>query len=147
MEALLHPDQPDISSSLTGVRDANLMRSVNRNLRERSETRSDDEPIPFFCECANPACYSPIWMSAAAFDAKVTDQPGWLLHDGHEPSALWHRREPLPARTSLRPRPSNDAARTSPDGVPGSPRHLRLVFGGRLTRDPSRNHAEVAHSQ
>jgi hypothetical protein len=83
-------------------RDSNLMRSVNTNLRSRSESVAADEPIAFFCECAASNCYSPIWMSSQEFDRKLVDEPGWLLHESHDPSALWHRREPLPTRTSSR---------------------------------------------
>jgi hypothetical protein len=83
-------------------RDSNLMRSVNTNLRRRSDALAGDEPIAFFCECRSPGCYGPIWMSSEDFDGRLAEHPGWLLHEGHEPSALWHRREPLPTRTSLR---------------------------------------------
>lgn len=89
-------------------RDSNLMRSVNANLRRRSESIAGNDPIAFFCECGNTNCYSPIWMPVTVFDGLLTDQPGWLLHEGHEPSALWHRRAPLPTRTSLRARPETD---------------------------------------
>jgi hypothetical protein len=90
------------------ARDSNLMRSVNTNLRRRSESVAGNDPIAFFCECGNANCYSPIWMPVTAFDGLLTDQPGWLLHEGHEPSMLWHRRAPLPTRTSLRPRTETD---------------------------------------
>ncbi len=83
-------------------RDSNLMRSINTNLRQRSDALTGDEPIALFCECRSPNCYAPIWMPVQAFDGFLTDKPGWLLHEGHEPSALWHRREPLPSRTALR---------------------------------------------
>ena len=101
MEAGVSQPSPDSLPAPPDRRDSNLMRSVNNNLRQRSETLPPDEPIAFFCECENHTCYAPIWKSAAAFDT-TTVEPGWLLHDGHEPSALWHRREPLPTRTSLR---------------------------------------------
>ena len=118
-------------------RDSNLMRSVNTNLRQRSETLAVDEPIAFFCECASPNCYSPLWMSAMVFDARLT-QPAWLLHDGHEPSALWHRREPLPSRTSLRPRPAPEPEIAEPTELHARPRRRPLT--ARLHRD----HAEAA---
>jgi hypothetical protein len=102
MEAGVSQPSPDSLPASSGRRDSNLMRSVNNNLRQRSETLPADEPIAFFCECGSHICYSPIWMSPAAFDARMVERPGWLVHDGHEPSALWHRREPLPTRTSLR---------------------------------------------
>jgi hypothetical protein len=95
------------------MRDSNLMRTVNTNLRQRSETLAGDEPIAFFCECGSASCFAPIWMSAEIFDTKLAVQPGWMLHEGHEPSALWHRREPLPTRTSLRARPAVEHAQAA----------------------------------
>lgn len=123
-------------------RDSNLMRSVNTNLRQRSETLAADEPIAFFCECARPSCYSPLWMSATVFDGKLTDQPGWLLHDGHEPSALWHRRQPLPTRTSLRARPAPEPEIAEPTKLHTRPHRRPLTARrvGLLHRD----HAEAA---
>ncbi len=112
MEArLLHPDQATASAARVSLRDSNLMRSVNTNLRQRSEGLADDEAIAFFCECDSASCYSPIWLSATSFDARMTSEPGWLLHQGHAPSAIWHRRAPLPTRTSLRAKPSTEAAK------------------------------------
>jgi hypothetical protein len=123
-------------------RDSNLMRSVNTNLRQRSESLSGAEPIAFFCECASPSCYSPLWMSATVFDGKLMDQPGWMLHEGHEPSALWHRREPLPTRTSLRARPAPEPDTTEPRKLHGRPR-LRPLTARRVGL-PHRDHAEAA---
>lgn len=102
-------------------RDSNLMRSVNTNLRRRSDALTGDEPVAFFCECRSPSCYAPIWMSSEAFDAKLNDEPGWLLHESHEPSELWHRRAPLPTRTSLRTRPAHEL---DPPKTHGRPRLL-----------------------
>ena len=98
----VQPDEPDSPPAPASLRDSNLMRSVNNNLRQRSEALPAAEPIAFFCECGSPTCYAPIWMTVASFDARVEDRPGWLLHTGHEPSALWHPREPVPTRTSRR---------------------------------------------
>jgi hypothetical protein len=123
-------------------RDSNLMRSVNTNLRQRSETLSADEPIAFFCECASPNCYSPLWMSASVFDAKLTDQPGWMLHADHEPSALWHRRQPLPSRTSLRTRPASEPETTAPRKLHGRPRLRPLTARRAGLAQP--DHAEAA---
>jgi len=138
MEApVSHPAQPD-SAALARRRDSNLMRSVNTDLRRHSEAQAAEESIAFFCECRSPNCYAPIWMSAPAFDATTEDQSAWLLHEGHEPSALWQRREPLPTRTSLRTKlaaADGDAAaqgRGPSKSDPGQPRHLRLVALGAL---------------
>jgi hypothetical protein len=93
---------PDSRVAPLGKRDSYLMRTVNTNLRHRSQALQADESIAFFCECASHHCYSPVWKSSDDFDAMTAEAPGWLLHEGHEPSELWHQREPLPTRTSLR---------------------------------------------
>jgi hypothetical protein len=100
MEArLLDPEQPVVAR-----RESRLMHSVNTNLRERTEASPGSDPIAFFCECGDATCYLPMWMAVEAFDAMVAAETGWLLLDGHEPSGLWHRREPLPTRVSPRSR-------------------------------------------
>lgn len=101
MEAhLVSSDRPDIAAR----RESRVIRSVNGNLRERSEAFDPSERIAFFCECQNVACYRPMWMSVAAFDAMVAAEAGWLLLDGHEPSGLWHHSEPLPTRETAKSR-------------------------------------------
>jgi hypothetical protein len=87
-------------------RDSSLMHTVNSNLRERSEVTDTSESIAFFCECQTATCYSPVWLSAADFDSAVAHETGWLLLAGHLPSALWHRKEPLPTRRTARAAPS-----------------------------------------
>jgi hypothetical protein len=71
------------------VRESALMRSVNCRMRELADTLAYDDPIIFFCECRTSACFSPITMTAADFDAAVAGQTGWLLREGHQPSAFW----------------------------------------------------------
>ena len=101
MEArLVDSNQLGGATPLFAGRESSLIRSVNSNLRQRSEALADSEPIAFFCECADASCYSPMWMTAATFDRTTDTAVGWLLLDGHKPSALWHRREPLPVRRS-----------------------------------------------
>ena len=103
MEGLLIDHQPDAPAPAGARRESRLIRSVNNNLRQRAEMSAASDRIAFFCECQNAVCYSPLWMSVAAFDATVAHQAGWLLLEGHEASALWHRTEPVPTRTSARP--------------------------------------------
>ncbi|HUY72273.1 MAG TPA: hypothetical protein VMV08_08515 [Gaiellaceae bacterium] len=78
------------------VRAAGLMRSANVNLRRLSEELGHSEPTAFFCECRNPVCFSIVWMSVTDFDTMVENQAGWLLVEGHEPSAAWCPTEPSP---------------------------------------------------
>ena len=84
MEArLIDSAQPDCSLERVALRTPGLMRSVNRNLRRLAESLALSEPVASFCECQSATCYSPIWMSRAAFDAAVID--GLLLLEGHGP--------------------------------------------------------------
>jgi hypothetical protein len=146
---VLHPNQTDIPSAPMAWRDSSLMRSVNNNMRQRSEAPAAD-PIAFFCECRSAACYSPIWMSPAAFDAEA-DRPGWLLHKGHEPSIARRPAEPPTIRTT----PRAERARVVNANVeselpcgngPGQLRHLRRILGD-LPRFLDRRDAKrVAHS-
>jgi hypothetical protein len=89
-------------TAVTRRRESSLMHTVNSNLRQRSEAVDTSESIAFFCECQTPTCYAPVWLSAADFDTAVARDAGWLLLAGHLPSALWHRREPLPTRRTAR---------------------------------------------
>lgn len=88
MEAgLIYSAQRDSSSERGAVRTSELMRSVNMNLRQLAGSLALSEPVAFFCECESTTCYSPIWMSRAAFDAAV-ERPGLLLLEGHEGHGL-----------------------------------------------------------
>jgi hypothetical protein len=99
-------------------RESSLMHTVNSNLRERSEAVDSSESIAFFCECQTSTCYSPVWLSLVDFDAAVARDAGWLLLAGHLPSALWHRREPLPTRRTAR---STRPARRRPTSIGADP--------------------------
>lgn len=123
MEArLVDSDQPGRAAR----RESRVIRSVNSSLRERSEAFDSSERIAFFCECQNVGCYLPMWMSVNAFDTMVAAEAGWLLLDGHQPSALWHHSEPLPTRESARSRraqPSITVEDPQPTGsLPGQER-------------------------
>jgi hypothetical protein len=104
MEARLGNSDQVGAPAPVALRASNLMRSVNSNMRQISGTLTESELLPFFCECRTPTCYSVVWMSVGAFDATVATERGWMLLDGHEPSALWHRRDPLPTRQTVRSR-------------------------------------------
>jgi len=105
MEArLVNSDQPALAEAAVTRRESSVIRSVNSNLRERLQPPGSSERIAFFCECQSPGCYMPLWMSVKAFDAMVAVEAGWLLLEGHHPSELWHRREPLPTRETARSR-------------------------------------------
>ncbi len=82
-------DRFDSPVTLVGLRESGWMRQVNANLRQRSEGFEHGEPLAFFCECRNTACFSSIWMTATEFDATEAARTGWLLNEGHEPSMPW----------------------------------------------------------
>ena len=69
------------------------MRKVNNNLRHLSEPSAHSEPVAFFCECQNPSCYSPVWISLAAYDAIVEDRRAWLPLESHEACATLFERK------------------------------------------------------
>jgi hypothetical protein len=154
METGVSQRSPDSPPTPQGRRDSYLMRSVNTNLRQRCEAQQVDEPIAFFCECASHSCYSPIWKSATAFDATMAKEPGWLLHEKHEPSELWHRRESLPARRSLRAGTAvgghqiDPAEMISSEEAHAQTRHPRLPLLGvlRTTRDSHRGRLKATHA-
>ena len=80
-------EQTGSPSALRAMRESSIMRSVNRGMREVSGVFALPNPIAFFCECDNPTCYSVVSISAGAFDEAVENDSGWLLVEGHQPSA------------------------------------------------------------
>jgi hypothetical protein len=103
METQLVGSDRSGSQAAATRRESSLMHTVNSNLRERSEAVDRSESIAFFCECKTPSCFAPVWLSVDDFDLVAAADAGWLLIAGHEPSALWHRRAPLPTRHTARP--------------------------------------------
>lgn len=130
MQARLGNSNQVGASAPVALRASSLMRSVNSNMRQISGALTESELLPFFCECRTPTCYSVVWMSVAAFDAKVATAGGWMLLNDHEPSALWHRRDPLPTRQTVRSRsaPPPMASKLRPPRSPsGSASSARLA--------------------
>jgi hypothetical protein len=74
---------------LVGLRESSVMHRANTKLRELSGAFPHAEPLAFFCECRNAACYAVVPLSAAAFDLLEAGRTCWLLVEGHEPSAPW----------------------------------------------------------
>lgn len=91
---LVSTKMPDGPATPAGMRASGLMRSVNGNLRETSERLGHTDPIVFFCECADTDCFSIIWISAREFDETESNQTGWMLSAGHEPSGPFLTAEP-----------------------------------------------------
>lgn len=58
-------------------------REINDLMRQRYWADQGPAPIAFFCECDNPGCYRPVWLTAIAYDAARLD-PTWLAFaEGH----------------------------------------------------------------
>ncbi len=95
-------EAPSVNRNAPGraamMRDSRLMRTVNREIRRRSETPSLTQPVAFFCACRDPACHSTFWLSAAACDLTLTDRPNFVAAGGHKPAAGWHPRGDSPTR-------------------------------------------------
>jgi len=128
-------DQPDPGGATLAQRKSSSMRNVNSRMREDSASLAPSDSIPFFCECESPTCYSSIWISVADFDAVVVAETGWLLVEGHEPSAAWQPREASPTRETMRSapeRPSADLEASRPIGA-----HWGFLFHRRLAKSAS----------
>jgi len=119
----------DESRRTINHRESRSMRNVNANMRARSGSLVPGDAIPFFCECGDPSCFGCIWMPVAVFDARVADESGWLVLEGHRASGLWYRSSPIPTRETVRARRARPAAvRATEDlAVPVGParRHSR----------------------
>lgn len=93
---LLQLDQTGPRAVSEAGRESTSMRVVNTTMRELWGSFARREPIAFFCECHDPTCFGVVWMTAEVFDATIAGHTGWMLLEGHEPSALWHTREAPP---------------------------------------------------
>ena len=129
-EALLvDTDQTSPHADAAPARESSSIRTVNTTMRELSGSFTGSEQIAFFCECCDPNCFSSVWMSASVFDATVAGHTGWMLVEGHEPSALWHTRElpPLPATLRAVADEAGDGAPRPTTTHRNDPFHQRLA--------------------
>lgn len=60
-----------------------VMRRVNEMMWESLARGGYAEPIAFFCECADPECYQPVWLTATDYERARTDPEFTLLAAGH----------------------------------------------------------------
>lgn len=75
-----------MSAERIGRNDA-IFRQANENISEVAEASGFDEPVPFFCECADPACRDIVLMDRRAYAAVRTEPTTFLNVPGHEASA------------------------------------------------------------
>lgn len=54
---------------------ASNKRAVNTALAELLEITDAGEPIAFFCECDDPDCYRPVWLSRTEYERRRVDAP------------------------------------------------------------------------
>lgn len=129
--------EPDPSTAPPAQRESSLMQSINGTLRQRPEALADPDPIAFFCECRRPGCYSTVWMSAAGFDARMSEESGWLLAEGHEPSALWEGSAPVPSTVGAAAAPTEAPAEPEPPADDPSRTPPGALLEHELARPPT----------
>lgn len=68
-------------------RTPDVMRSVNELMWEGLASSGRAEPVAFFCECSDPRCYRPVWLTLAAYEQARSD-PEWVaVASEHEAAA------------------------------------------------------------
>jgi hypothetical protein len=65
---MIQPAQP---------RTRQMMRSLNERLRDDLSDSGSTEPIAFFCECADPGCYRPVWLTLDEY-RQARSLPEWV---------------------------------------------------------------------
>ena len=55
-------------------RTPDVMRIVNELVREAPNDEGRAEPVAFFCECSDPGCYRPVWLTIVEYEL-VRDHP------------------------------------------------------------------------
>ena len=76
-------------------RSPELLRQVNELMREGRRDQTEQERIPFFCECERPDCYEPVWLTSDMYDERRSERPQPLILPGHELAtgeARWRQR-------------------------------------------------------
>lgn len=60
-----------------------VMRRVNDLICESLDDGAQAEPVAFFCECSDDACYRPVWLAPDAY-RRSRREPYWTaLAAGH----------------------------------------------------------------
>jgi hypothetical protein len=79
-----HAASADPRSAGVVERSPGLLRQVNELMREGRRGQAEQERIPFFCECARPDCYSPVWLTSDMYDERRSEWRQPLVLAGHE---------------------------------------------------------------
>jgi hypothetical protein len=65
-------------------RSPGLLRQVNELMREGRRGQTEQERIPFFCECERADCYEPVWLTSDMYDERCSERRQSLVLPGHE---------------------------------------------------------------
>ena len=65
-------------------RSPELLRQVNELMREGRRGQTDQERVPFFCECERADCYEPVWLTSGMYDERRSEWRQPLVLPGHE---------------------------------------------------------------
>jgi hypothetical protein len=65
-------------------RSPDLLRQVNELMREGRRGQTEQERIPFFCECERADCYEPVWLTSEMYDERRSEWWQPLVLPGHE---------------------------------------------------------------
>lgn len=63
------------------------MRRVNDRMWESLARGGHDQPVPFFCECADEECYRAAWLTPAEYEDARRDTDWRALALGHVAAA------------------------------------------------------------
>jgi len=88
-----HAASADPRSAGVVERSPGLLRQVNELMREGRRGQTEQERIPFFCECERADCYEPVWLTSDMYDERHGEWRQALVLPGHEPAtgeALLH---------------------------------------------------------
>jgi hypothetical protein len=58
-------------------------RQGNDYMRHEVEHPDPAEAIPFFCECGDPDCFAPVWLTGPAYDQLRASSEGHVLIATH----------------------------------------------------------------
>ena len=65
-------------------RSPRLLRQVNELMRDGRRGETEQERIPFFCECERADCYEPVWLTSDMYDERLSYWRQPLVLPGHE---------------------------------------------------------------
>lgn len=75
-----------ITQERIAVNDARF-REANENIRDTADEQDFPGPVPFICECADPACTQIVRMSIEEYEAIRADPSHFLNAPGHDVAA------------------------------------------------------------